>query len=152
MWFTLLYTSNIVNQLCSVAQSCPTLCDPMDCSLPGSYVHETFQARVLKWVAISFSRGSSRPRGRTQFSHITSRCFTIWATREAQLYMREGVNEWKSLSRVWFFVIPCTVAHQSPLSIEFSRQEYWSGSGDAPWRCQPEAAGCWPILAPDPAP
>ena len=42
-----------------VAQSCPTLCDPMDCSLPGFSVHGIFQARVLEWVAISFSRGSS---------------------------------------------------------------------------------------------
>ena len=38
-----------------VAQSCPTLCDPMDCSLPGSSIHGIFQARVLEWVAISFS-------------------------------------------------------------------------------------------------
>ena len=45
-----------------VAQSCPTLCDPMDCSLPGSSVHGIFQARVLEWVAISFSRASSPPR------------------------------------------------------------------------------------------
>ena len=42
-----------------VSQSCPTLCEPMDCSLPGSSVHEILQARVLEWVAISFSRGSS---------------------------------------------------------------------------------------------
>ena len=46
-----------------VAQSCPTLCDPTDCSLPGSSVHGKFQARTLQWVAISFSRGISRPRG-----------------------------------------------------------------------------------------
>ena len=45
-----------------VAQSCLTLCDPMDCSLPGSSVHGIFQARVLEWVVISFSRGSSRLR------------------------------------------------------------------------------------------
>ena len=45
-----------------VAQSCPTLCDPMDCSLPGSSVHGILRARVLEWVAISFSRGSSQPR------------------------------------------------------------------------------------------
>ena len=45
-----------------VAQSCPTLCDPIDCSLPGSSVHEIFQAIVLEWIAISFSRGSSQPR------------------------------------------------------------------------------------------
>ena len=48
-----------------VAQSCPTLCEPMDCSLPGSSVHGILQARVLEWVAISFSRGSSQPRDRT---------------------------------------------------------------------------------------
>ena len=42
-----------------VAQSCPTLCDPMDCSPPGSSVHEILQARILEWVAIPFSRGSS---------------------------------------------------------------------------------------------
>ena len=45
-----------------VAQSRPTLCDPVDCSLPGSSIHEIFQARILKWVAISFSRGSLQPR------------------------------------------------------------------------------------------
>ena len=45
-----------------VAQSCPTLCDPMACSLPGFSVHGIFQARILEWVTISFSRRSSRPR------------------------------------------------------------------------------------------
>ena len=45
-----------------VAQSCPTLCDSMDYSLPGSSVHGIFQARILGWVAISFSRGSSQPK------------------------------------------------------------------------------------------
>ena len=65
-----------------VAQSCPTLCNPMDCSLPGSSVHGIFQARVLEWVAISFSRGSSQPRDRTRVSRIPGRRFIIWATRE----------------------------------------------------------------------
>ena len=65
-----------------VAQLCPTLRDPMDCSLPGSSVHGIFQARILEWVAISFSRKSSRPRDWTQVSHIVGRCFTVWATRE----------------------------------------------------------------------
>ena len=50
--------------------SCLTLCDPMDCSLPGSSVHGLLQARALEWVAISFSRDSSQPRDRTQVSHI----------------------------------------------------------------------------------
>ena len=58
-----------------VAQSCPTLCNPMDCSLPGSSVHGIFQARVLEWVAISFSRGSSQPRDQTWVSLIVGRCF-----------------------------------------------------------------------------
>ena len=58
-----------------VAQSCPPLCDSMDCSLPGSYVHGIFQARVLEWIAISFSRESSWPRDRTWVSYIVNRCF-----------------------------------------------------------------------------
>ena len=64
-----------------VAQSCPTLCDPMDCSPADSLVHGIFQAWILEWVAISFSRGSSRPRDQTRVSHIVGRCFTVWATR-----------------------------------------------------------------------
>ena len=60
-----------------VAQSCPTLCDPVDCSLPGSSVHGIFQAIVLEWIAISFSRGSSQPRDQTQVSHIVDRCLTV---------------------------------------------------------------------------
>ena len=66
-----------------VAQSCPTLCNSMDCSLPLSSVHGIFQARVLEWVAISFSRGSSQPRDGTWVSCIVSRWVTpIWAARE----------------------------------------------------------------------
>ena len=52
-----------------VAQSCPTLCHPVDCSLQGSSVHGILQARILEWVAISFSRGSSQPRDRIQGSN-----------------------------------------------------------------------------------
>ena len=59
-----------------VTQWCSALCDPMDCSLPGSSIHGIFQARILKWVAISFSWRSSRPRDRIQVSHIVGRCFT----------------------------------------------------------------------------
>ena len=56
-----------------VTQLCPTLCDPMDCSLPGSSIHGIFQARVLEWLAISFSRGSSQLRDRTWVSCIAGR-------------------------------------------------------------------------------
>ena len=51
-----------------VTQSCPALCDAMDCSPPGSSVHRIFQARILEWVAISSSMGSSQPRNRTWVS------------------------------------------------------------------------------------
>ena len=61
----------IVTSESEVIQSCLTLCNPMNCSLPGSPVHGIFQARVLEWVAIPFSRGSSRP----QVSSIVGRCF-----------------------------------------------------------------------------
>ena len=68
-----------VNQLyiCMKVKSSLTLCNPMDCSPPGSSVHGIFQTRVLEWVAISFSRGSSQPRDRTQVSHTAGRCFTV---------------------------------------------------------------------------
>ena len=59
------------------AQLCLTLCNPMDCSLPGFSVHGILQARILEWVTISFSRGSSRPRDRTWDSCIAGSFFTI---------------------------------------------------------------------------
>ena len=67
-----------------VAQSCLNLCNHMGCSLSGSSIHGIFQTRILEWVAISFSRGSSHPSDQTQVSCIAGRCFTIWATREVQ--------------------------------------------------------------------
>ena len=60
-----------------IAQSCPTLCDPMDCSLPGSSAHEILQARILEWIAVLFFKGSSRPRDRTQVSCIPGRRFNL---------------------------------------------------------------------------
>ena len=84
--------------LCEVAQSCPILCDPVDCSPPGSSVHGILQARILEWVAISFSRGSSQPRDRTHVSHIAGRCFSLWATRGASsLYQTRGRDIFPSL-------------------------------------------------------
>ena len=78
-------------------QSCPTLCDPIDGSPPGSAVPGILQARTLEWVAISFSN--------------------VWKWKV----------KGKSLSRVWLFATPWTAAHQAPPSMAFSRQEYWSG-------------------------
>ena len=70
-----------------VAQLCPTLCDPMDCSLPGSSIHGIFQAIVLEWIAISFSRGSSWPRNPTWVSRVVDRRLTVWATREVERHI-----------------------------------------------------------------
>ena len=74
-----LYKKLLVKVL--VSQLCPTLCDPMDCSLPGSSVHGILQARILQWVAISFSRGSSWPRDQTRDSCFAGRFFTIWVKK-----------------------------------------------------------------------
>ena len=78
-------------------QSCPTLCDPIDGSPPGSAVPGILQARTLEWVAISFSNAWK------------------WKVKV------------KSLSHVQLFATPWTEAHQAPPSMGFSRQEYWSG-------------------------
>ena len=74
------------------AQSCPTLSDHMDRSLPGSSIHGIFQVRLLEWVAISFSR-SSRLREWTQVSRIVGRRFTVWATREIHSKEKEDKQE-----------------------------------------------------------
>ena len=78
-------------------QLCPTLCDPIDGSPPGSTVPGILQARTLEWVAISFSNAWK------------------WKVKV------------KLLSRVWLFTTPWTAAYQAPPSMGFSRQEYWSG-------------------------
>ena len=78
-------------------QSCPTLCNPIDGSPPGSPIPGILQARTLEWVAISFSN--------------------VWKWKVKV----------KSLSRVWLLANPWTAAHQAPPSMGFSRQEYWSG-------------------------
>ena len=84
-----------------VTQLCPTVCDPMDCSLPGSSIHGTFQASVLEWGAISFSRGISQPRDRTWVSRIAGRCFTVWATREAlKSVWLPGSCPWPSIQEI----------------------------------------------------
>ena len=82
-----------------VAQSCPILCDPIHCSLSGCSVHGIFQAIVLEWIAISFSRGSSQPRAWTRVSRIVDRRFTVWATRE--VLQPQKKNEIISLEETW---------------------------------------------------
>ena len=83
LWDIFIWSSGVKcpRSFSEVAQSCPTLCGPVDCSLPGSAVHGIFQARVLEWVIISFSRGSSQLRDWTRIAHIVGRHFTVWATK-----------------------------------------------------------------------
>ena len=79
MWGT--YWSFLVTTFCLCVvrvQLCPTLCDPMDGSLPSSSVHGIFQTRTLEWVATSLSSGSSWPRDWTHISCIAGRFFTCW--------------------------------------------------------------------------
>ena len=76
-WKNYYFHINLLIQMCvhaKLLQSCPTFCNPMNCSPPGSSVHGILQARILKWVVIPFSRGLSRPRDLTQ---VSSRFFTI---------------------------------------------------------------------------
>ena len=87
-----------------VAQSCPTLCNPMDCSLPSSSAHGILQAKILEWVSISFSRGSSQHRDRTWVCCMAGRFFTIWATKEAHTPLKahfEILSLIKSSQTLW---------------------------------------------------
>ena len=79
------------------------------CSLPGSSVHQIFQARVLECVAISFSRGSSWPRGRTRVSHIVGRCFTVWATSEVQSLFEQPCYLFLLWSHALRLYLPCGI-------------------------------------------
>ena len=72
-----------------VDQWCPTVCNPMNRSPPGSSVHGILQERIMEWVAIPFSRGSSQPRDWAQVSGIAGGFFTIWATWETMVKLRE---------------------------------------------------------------
>ena len=83
-----------------VTQSCPTLCDPVDYSLPGSSIHGIFQARMLEWVAISFSRRSSQPRDWSPVSCIAGRHFTLWASREVLYGAWRRINNQEVKRRV----------------------------------------------------
>ena len=85
--------------------------------------------RILEWVAYPFSRWSSGPRNWTRLSNIAGGFFTSWATREAHYttVVTKYVCVLSRFRRVWLLAILWTVAHQAPLSLEFSRQRYWSG-------------------------
>ena len=94
-----------------VTQSCPTLRDLMDCSLPGSFVHGIFQARVLEWGALAFSDWKLVPP------------FALSSKPSCCAHVRPNKCVC-TLSRFQFFATLLTIAHQAPLSLGFSRQEY----------------------------
>ena len=110
---------------CLVSKLCLPLCDLMDCSPLGSSVHGISQARILEWVAISFSKSSSWSRDQAHISWIGRQTLYHWATNKA-LLIRVKVKL-KSLSPVRLFATPQTAAYQAPPSMGFSRHEYWSG-------------------------
>ena len=85
---------------CEVAQSCPTLCNPMDCSLPGSSVHGIFQAIVLEWIGISFSKGSYRPRDRTQVSRIVNKMLYHLSHQGSNTSRRDGEGDLKGRNMI----------------------------------------------------
>ena len=93
-----------------VTKSCLTLCNPMDCSLPGSSVHEILQARILKWVAMPSFRGSSRPRYWTHVSCIGRQSLYHWAMRKAQcescelsfIWVKLRMTAWETAPQIAF--------------------------------------------------
>ena len=113
--------------------------NPLDYSLPGSSVHGIFQARMMQWFAVPFSRGSSQPRDQTHISRVS--CIDrwilyCWAPGEALLKLTWPVFYVETVllllllshfSRVRLCATQETAAHQAPPSLGFSRQEHWSG-------------------------
>ena len=110
-----------------VVQSCLILCDPMDCSLPGSSVHGILQAGILKWFTRLSSRGLPHA-GIKPASPASTVGFVITEPPWKPISCVLGSNKVKvkSLSCVQFFATPWTVDYQAPQPMEFSRQEYWS--------------------------
>ena len=98
-----------------VAQSCPTLCNPKNCSPPGFSVHGILQARILKCVGILFSRGSTWPKDRIWVSCPVGRFFTLWVTREAR--MPENIEETIELAdHPCFMPIVITACSNTPIA------------------------------------
>ena len=99
-----------------VAQLYPTLCNPMNYSQPVLSVHEILQARILEWVAILFSRGSSQPSDRTWVSCIAGWFFTIWATREVQRIFLDFIKYFPLMlvrnNLLYLSGKPCLYRHQ----------------------------------------
>ena len=109
---------------CLIAKLCRTLCDLVNCSPPGSSVHGISQARILEWVAISSSKGSSRPRNRTHISCPGRRILYHWATREAR-----GSDSWYLKYLYKIVKTTCAVAE---LGVSFRARKEWPHHFDKP--------------------
>ena len=142
-----------------VTQSGPTLCDPVDCSLRGSSVCGILQARILEWVAISFSKGSSRPRDRSRVSYIAGRRFTLWATKgqSNQSYCFSSSHVWMwemdhkegwTLKNWYFWTLVLVKTTESPL--DFKEIKPVTPKGNQSWivsgrtDAEAEAGILWP--------
>ena len=89
-----------------VPQSCSTLCDPMNYSLPASFIHGIFQTRILEWVVIPFFRRSSWPRDWTWVSRIVGRSFTVWPTgKRRPCGQRNKCQGKKELFMIWVKIL-----------------------------------------------
>ena len=111
-----------------VTQSCPTLWDPTDCSPPGSSAHGILQERILEWVAMPFSRGSSQPRGWTWDSSIAGIFFTIWSIGKSS----SSTKHWFS----FFYYANCLSFYNTNILLikylwkKFSHIEVWGSHSD----------------------
>ena len=136
---------NLFLQMCvctKLLQSCLTLCDPTDCSPPGSSVHGILQARIVEWAAIPFCRGSSQPRDQTHVSCTEGRFFTIWASRRVDSLGYDSAIKNKELmpsTAPWMdleTVTPCVILYQlshqgSPRTLEWVAFPFSRGSSQS---------------------
>ena len=127
----------------------------MDCSLPGSSVHEIFQARILEWVAISFSRGFSQLSHRTRVSRIVGRCFTLWATLLTKSYVFSSSHVWVweldhkegwVLNNWWFWTLVLEKTFESPLDSKEIQPVHPKGNKPYMFIGRTDAEGKAPVL------
>ena len=132
-----------------VAQSCPTLRDPLDCSPPGPSVHGIFQARVPEWIAVSFSRACFWPRDGTQVSRIAGRCFAIRATRIRETEVMKNTMAWllpilltydpvysTRTFNVWKRTFITKLCHHFSISSNFAGLSGWLGGKESACYCR----------------